>query len=355
MNNLFYIVKANAKRLLKRPLVLVMSVILPLFLIIVLFSKDGGPSNAGVTPIAIVYENYGEYEIKLKDTLGDKAVLYPIEKYDEAISSLKKNELISVIVLDKNFSSDIKNSFKPQIRSIKTADGGGAMLLENAVENFINNSIKEINNIPVDNVEINVTRYNREVTPDIAISIAFLGYFLLLSTTDICKDILNLRKTKVLKRTLSTANSNITILAGIFLSTFIVFVILGAISVFLAHILLKIPMEYYFVNFMLTVAMAFLALAFTIFTTRLFNNEILVMMSLVLLAIGTFLPGIMTFTGIIYGTASTSLTNIAQFTPFYWILDGVYNQQLFPNMFIILLIGLVLFTAGSFKLNKYVE
>lgn len=356
MSNLLNITLANIKRLLKRPLVLIMSVALPLGLIILMFSHDGGPGNVSPTPVAIVTEvKGGEYETKLLEHLGDNAESYAIDYYDDAINALKQNEVTSVLVLDKNFSSDIKNSVKPTIKSVKTGKGGGALLVESQIENFINDSIKEINGIATTNINVEIDRFEQVSDPNIALSIAFVGYFLLLTSTDICRDLLTLRKNKVLKRTLSTANSNRTILGGIFLSTLLVYVILGGLSVFATHLLLDIPMSMFFNNFVLISSMAFLALAFTVFVTRIFNNEILVMMSLVVLAIGTFIPGLLLFQEKLLGPVNPFFENIVKLTPFYWCIDGAYYQNLFPNVFVILLIGLVLFTAGSFKLNKYVE
>lgn len=356
MSNLLNITLANIKRLLKRPLVLIMAVALPLGLIILMFSHDGGPGNSSPTPVAIVIEsNGGEYETKLLEHLGYNASYYSLDYYDDAIKSLKQNEVTSVLVLDKNFSEDIKNSVKPTIKSVKTGKGGGALLVESQIENFINDSIKEINNIPTNNISVEIDRFEQVADPNIAMSIAFVGYFLLLTSTDICRDLLTLKKNKVLKRTLSTANSNITILGGIFLSTLLVYVILGALSVFAVHLLLDIPMSMYFNNFILISSMAFLALAFTVFVTRIFNNEILVMMSLVVLAIGTFIPGLLLFQEKLLGPVDPFFENIVKLTPFYWCIDGAYYQNLFPNVFVIVLIGLVLLTAGSFKLTKYVE
>jgi len=42
-------------------------------------------------------------------------------------------------------------------------------------------------------------------------------------------------------------------------------------------------------------------------------------------------------------------------SPFYWVFESLDTGQIFPNVLIIALYGLVLFTAGSFKVERLVQ
>lgn len=53
-----------------------------------------------------------------------------------------------------------------------------------------------------------------------------------------------------------------------------------------------------------------------------------------------------------YSDLSTAL---GKFTPFYWAMDSIEKSVVFPNIFIIILMILVLFTAGSIKYSNFAK
>jgi len=48
--------------------------------------------------------------------------------------------------------------------------------------------------------------------------------------------------------------------------------------------------------------------------------------------------------------------NFVQYiSPYHWVFESIDTGQIFPNALVIILYGLVLFTAGSFKIERLVK
>ena len=57
----------------------------------------------------------------------------------------------------------------------------------------------------------------------------------------------------------------------------------------------------------------------------------------------------------IYQNVPEFIKNLGKFTPQYWMFDSLEKSVIFPNVFIVLLIVLALFTAGSYRLKDFVR
>nr|WP_243154546.1 hypothetical protein [Clostridium sporogenes] len=89
-----------------------------------------------------------------------------------------------------------------------------------------------------------------------------------------------------------------------------------------------------------------------VFVTRLFQNEAVVALVVNIIGISTTFVSLY-FTGLFISKPSWILLNIGKFTPQYWIFDSIKNSSIFPNIFIIMLMSLVLFTAGNIKVRDF--
>ena len=59
------------------------------------------------------------------------------------------------------------------------------------------------------------------------------------------------------------------------------------------------------------------------------------------------------------GETSTSvpgvIVTLSKFTPFYWVMDSIEKSILFPNVFILILMDLAFFGAGSIKYSSFAK
>jgi len=49
------------------------------------------------------------------------------------------------------------------------------------------------------------------------------------------------------------------------------------------------------------------------------------------------------------------IITLSKFTPFYWALGSIDKSVLFPNVFVLLLIALVFFSAGSIRYSNFAK
>lgn len=60
-----------------------------------------------------------------------------------------------------------------------------------------------------------------------------------------------------------------------------------------------------------------------------------------------------------YGESSTKIPKIivtlSKFTPFYWSLGSIEKSVLFPNVFVLILIALTFFSAGSIRYSNFAK
>ncbi len=92
-----------------------------------------------------------------------------------------------------------------------------------------------------------------------------------------------------------------------------------------------------------------------VFVTRLFQNESVVALAVNIVGISTTFLSLhsMGFMGLSMSKSPWILLNIGKFTPQYWIFDSMKNSSIFPNIFIVILMSLVLFTAGNIKVRDF--
>jgi ABC-2 type transport system permease protein len=55
------------------------------------------------------------------------------------------------------------------------------------------------------------------------------------------------------------------------------------------------------------------------------------------------------------GKVSQVIITISKFTPFYWAIGSIEKSVLFPNVFILILMALVLFTTGNIRYSSFAK
>src|SRR5690606_40170893 len=105
------------------------------------------------------------------------------------------------------------------------------------------------------------------------------------------------------------------------------------------------------INFILS---SLFSITLSLAMTRIFNNESTGSLITALVAMLTLFLSMFAQEGI-YQNVPQFIRNLGKFTPQYWIFDSLEKSIFFPNVFIVLLMILALFTAGSYKLKDFVR
>ncbi len=101
-----------------------------------------------------------------------------------------------------------------------------------------------------------------------------------------------------------------------------------------------------------TIIASIFSVSLGVFVTRLFQNESVVTLVVNIIGISTTFLSLYSM-GLSMSKPSWVLLNIGKFTPQYWIFDSIKNSSIFPNIFIVILMSLVLFTGGNIKVREF--
>lgn len=341
--NLIYLTLINIKRYFRNPIHIIATFLTPILMII---------------PIKMGNENtiYSVGIIDKDESLSSKLLIEKINNvYDtkictkdleDNISYIKKNELGALIVIESGFEEKIKNGKTPIIKEYKSEDAKGVLTLEDIIKTFIKGETK--------NIKIKTIIENTEDDSG-KILIILLCYILLIMSSFITRDMIEMKTSKVMKRNVSTINSDKEIIGSILFSSFILHVTSIIFSLIIGKLVFKIPNIFMGKAILSVILMGIFAIALSMAVSRWVNNcgvgnVITLMVALVSLALG-----ITAFLGETYITFPNIFLTFQIISPIYWVNEIISNGMIFKGTLIILLMSLVLFTLGDFKLKDFME
>lgn len=341
--NFIYLTFINIKRYFRNPMYIIVAFLTPLLMII---------------PIKMENENtiYSVGIIDKDNSLSSKLLIEKINNvYDTKICTkdleynidyIKKNELGALIVIESGFEEKIKNGKIPIIKEYKSKDAKGVLTLEDIIKTFIKGETKNIKiKTIIENTEDNSGK----------ILVILLCYMLLIMSSFITRDMIEMKTSKVMKRNVSTINSDKEIIGSILFSAFILHVTSIIFSLIIGKVVFKIPNIFIGKAILSVILMGIFAIALSMAVSRWVNNcgvgnVITLMVALVSLALG-----ITAFLGETYITFPDIFLTFQVISPIYWVNEIISNGMIFKGALIILLMSLVLFTLGDFKLKDFME
>lgn len=346
----------NIKRYIKNPMILIMIVGLPMIMPVILFMSN---DNIDKLPIGIINEDKGTISANLIEELGKNYTvkLYegnPSENYDK----LNNNEIGELFYIPENFTTSLDAGNKPKIELFKAENQLGGVLAEQEIDTFINNKIKgeKYPNLKEENFKVNIeTKDEKENKGDFQLILLFACYFMFIGGSAIAEDLIKIKNAKVLKRAITTANKDYEVLGGIFLAIFILQGILSFLVFAFIKFVLKIQGGSLGMAFIVINLSSLVSTSVILATTRWMKNITLVSLGVVVYSLISLVLSIVANSLHSFENASTIIVNISKLFPFYWLMDIINNNNLFPNILVLILIALCFFTAGSFKLRSFAK
>ncbi|WP_132995932.1 ABC transporter permease [Sporanaerobacter acetigenes] len=354
----------NYKRMVKDKGKLLMMLIVPLLVILgVSFTANMGGYSTGVN-IAFSIEDKGGYAKELLESLNiEDNIFYNRE---EAMELLEDNEVVAVYTLPKNFTEKIKNGEKPDIGAFKREEGNTTLPMEMNIEKEINKKLKEEvllkNDIIKDkkelykfNTKTQIKRDNKEANGDLFLVVFMIIYFTILSSNSIGDEIVLMKRQKILSRAMTTANKGYEIMGSLCLAILFLQVSMNLLVLFIGKLILKYPIIDFHIIFINIVLASLFSITFTIFLTRIFEEQGVVSLGTVIFSVGSLFLSLIALDGDLYPKVPMVIKNLGKFVPQYWLLDSIEKSKLFPNTIVLLLMILALFTAGNFKFRDFVN
>lgn len=345
----------NFKRYITNPLLIGMTFIFPILIILGtnFTSKEGETGQVG-----IIDNDQSEYSQELSNKISESYDVIKLEGTAEAnYGKLIDDDINTIYVIDNNFSKDIEAGTVPKLSSYNKGDTEGTMVLDNMVNNIISEMLKEniVGGISKNSITTEIHHEEVEKDDNSIHSLLMIFFYMFMGNTGAAVDILLLKKSKVLRRDISTPNRDIEIFGGIFGALLIIQWILST----LAYLVIRTALGMSYGNLGIIIWTLFLcslvSTAVVIFVTRWIKNQVLGMLAISMISMISFLLALVgmqldSFTGV-----PQLLTTLSIISPFQWMLKIVADRQIIIPSIILVLMSLVFFTAGSFKLRDYVK
>lgn len=352
--NIINLTLSNLKRYIKSP-----SLILPMILIPIVsvsaFSAIFSDTDSSMpsVPFSLVCNLDGEYEGELIKELKLKENIFLIKDKDKALNLLKNNKVSSVFILDNNFSDDINNLKNPIVKSFKVEDGGGSISAESKINKFISSSLKsKSDNKDTNIITSTIVEKKSSFGLGSTMPIFFMSYLLYLFAYSFCKDLLDLKKSNVLRRMLSTKNKDFEILFSLCLSLFIVQASASLLALILITLINGIEINISMI--LIVIANSFVVTGLVMILCRIFKTDAAISMATTFYAL--------LIAGLCFPTLIPSLSakmpflnNLAKLSPLYWIFEALNGKSIILSLIALILMGLVFVTCGSFKLRNFAK
>ena len=188
---------------------------------------------------------------------------------------------------------------------------------------------------------------NRQQAPEIKVQEERAAFsVMILNASILSGDLLKMKLSQVLKRSIVSEASNWMIMASLLLTYGFLLLVANLVSIFALTQIFQVEMNNLGLMIALLAANIIFVLGYIMALFRVFKSvEVLQSICVVIGIAFVFLPMFADQFGMEY---------LGVISPFYWVLKGLEYSTFWPYGWIIILMGLVLFTAGSIKLEQLV-
>ena len=175
-------------------------------------------------------------------------------------------------------------------------------------------------------------------------------FYILFNIASISFDLITFKKNYVLKRSLLAPRSNAWITKSFLGAYFIVMFVANLFIIFFIDRTMNVGIPNWFNVCLLVASGVIYSLSLGLFLFRIFKNPMIAQQvgllgSLLLAGLG-MAPKLF---------QSEIIDIVAHFSPVYWFVQIVDRQELLPGIPMVLVMALVFFTAGNYRLETYVD
>lgn len=338
---------------------------LPIIIVVAIFFTSSGNSDANST-LAIVNLDKGSLASEVVDLLSNDNDVKVFNNEEEAMDLLDRNQVAVVYVFDKNFSETMSSMQVPKVTSYRYESSQDTVidLYDQTIQNFIYEEIKssiyeqygvdyqEVKEYRI--IETNLVTDQNTAISESSIAMMMILYFMFMSNSGIATSLFKLKETKVLRRLMTTDNNQFSIIVSFVLSKFLFQVSESSLAFIVTNLIIGFK-DIHFISFLLSSAMlSMVSISLSVFLARILKTESYISMVSIIITIIYFFAGFLLIIRDIF-ELTPIIEMIIQFSPFYWAYEMAIYHIYFPNIIILFLFALVFTTAGSYKLNKFID
>lgn len=369
MKNFYNLFIAQLKRISKDINILGFFIGMPviIFIMIGIINYLNSDAKEKTTKYTIQLDNIS-YVVKDKGNLWENFFSggKKIEDIKAAEEDLLKSKIAGVIIIPEDFSEKLKMGQKPQLEIIKLSNGNSMHLILNALNTSINNYLinnflqaefnSDKNMMGGSNIKIKTMR-EKNVVAQFALKIVTLLilYIIVFGASPIATDLIKLRESKMLERTIISPNSEFMII-GTLLFSFVVLQVLVNILCFFGYAFgFNIKIAGFGIIIVTIFSASVFALSLAIVVARIFKKQEQLNLATTVITVVIIIFFFVAFLNVMDGIieAPSIIKKMAVISPLYWLVEMLDKEKIFPNIIIVWLMIVVLITAGSWKLKQF--
>lgn len=339
-------------------------ILITLFTVINLSGSQGDTQNNKVEPsedvasvILIGENNETIQEDLIKADFGENLWT----DSDKAHAYLAEGRIGVIYIIPDNYLEDIDQPIKVALRDESSRSTSAEHVINQIVyqkalkEALLTNKLIEQDSAVdfqyVDQITINSTsQTSLDDIMNAMSSIVVVILYIIMNGNMIGTDLVSLNKENVIRRSITTPNESWKILGTLLVAYAIVIFTVNMVLLSVIKVLNNLDMTMYLRSLYVVILGIVFSLSFAIMLFRLFKEPNLAVNTGMLIFIGltglTFIDSI---------SSSTWIKNLSYLSPMKWLLNILDSGEVLQGTIVVLLMSLVLFTAGSYKLEKYVK
>ena len=345
----------SIKRQLKNPFLLIMTLILPI-VVLVAINMGSFSSNSGA--VGIIDNSKSSYSREIIEKLEEEYDVNILEKnIEDNFNMLRDGKTGVIYVFDENFDKSLNERETPKVKCYRTQASVGSLMAENIIADYINGILQEEVSEGLSKNTIITTIEEDDINSkeDYLMTVMMICYFMIIGGSGITEDIIRLKSQKVLRRAVSTANTDREILGSLFIATFIIQGVISSIALSAVSIILKIDNYNPLQGTLIIFLMSLFSTAIILATTRWIKNSVLASLFVVIFGLAAFGIGMFGAEMQMFENIPTIITRLSVLSPFTWLLKIINTGEVMVPIIVVFLMSGVFFTAGSFRLREFVK
>ena len=357
----------HLKRMMKNPTLLFMTIGMPSLMSgLMLFVQNTNTNSDSTLPVAstvafVFEEGNEEYRSLIAPYINEEHVFSDLESAKEA---LKKGEMTVIYQVPAHYLQNAKSGKVPTILVWNTQRGTRDFLLDEQLMQTLKKVMLDAKlqkagvlklgeSLPSISQEMVIEESAAPNPIASGMAVMMILLYVIFNASTISSDWIQFKKSLVLKRSVVSPSSNLEIVLSFILSYFVFMFGANTLLMLFFTLIGMVPHLNWGLFLGMLLATTMFSLSLNLFLFRLFKNPQLAT------AIGVLIVIIMSAMGMPVATGAVTnllwLNVLAYCSPMYWIVKAIDFQSLFPSVWVLLGMAMVLLTAGSYRLEQYVQ
>ncbi len=345
---------SNMKIITHQPAKILNFFMMPLFVMFIINMATSGNIQKN-TVVHFISDNSKLINEIKENKIADIA----INSEERVISKLKDGKITNAYFIPDKFEELLIKGENPKIIIKSNLKDGRDERIDRFLNNYKNkiiiaknlekNGIVSVNSIMPDAL-ISIRDNERLIDSNYFMAILMIMIFIMMNSNQLITELLNLKKNNVLKRMITTPNTDFFHIFSIITANLIIMIVLNILAITISSVFMNFTISSYPILIAMISCMCFVSISLSLAVFRLVKYQIFASTIPIIVSVGS------AFMVMFYELKRFEIP-IAEFigklSPYYWGIEILDKNSMFPGVFVLLLMGFVFLTAGSFKLREY--